>query len=128
MERIQSYRELRVYQAAFAAAMRIFEVTTRFPREERFSLTDQMRRSSRSVCEQVAEAWRHRVYPNAFTSKLTGASGEADETRVWLEFALHCGYISQEVFDELDGEYNGIIGQLVQMASHPQQWVIRRSK
>ena len=126
MARINSFRELRVYRAAFDAAMRIFEISKGFPLEERFSLTDQIRRSSRSVCQQIAEAWRLRPYPKAFSSKLTGAAGEADETRVWLEFTLHCGYISDVVFQELDAEYDSILGQLVNMASHPEQWSIRR--
>ena len=89
-------------------------------------MTDQVRRSSRSVCQHIAEAWRHRPYPKAFSSKLTGATGEADEARVWLEFALRCGYISDEVFQELDAEYDSILGQLVNMASRPEQLVIRR--
>lgn len=126
MARINSFRELRVYRAAFAAAMRIFQASMGFPAAERFSLTDQIRRSSRSVCQQIAEAWRQRPYAKAFSSKLTGAAGEADETRVWLEFALHCGYISEEVFEELDTEYDTMAGQLVNMASRPEQWVIRR--
>jgi four helix bundle protein len=85
MPNIRSYKELRVYQAAMDAAMRIFELSKRFPVEERYSLTDQMRRSSRSVCTNIAEAWRKRRYPAHFVSKLSDSEGEADETRVWIE-------------------------------------------
>ena len=82
MEKIRSYKELRVYQAAIEAAMRIFEITKGFPSEERFSMVDQMRRSSRSVCTNIAEAWRKRRYPAHFASKLSDSEGEAEETRV----------------------------------------------
>ena len=85
MQNIRSYKELRVYQAAIEAAMRIFEVTKRFPAEERFSMVDQIRRSSRSVCTNIAEAWRKRRYPAHFASKLSDSEGEAEETRVWLK-------------------------------------------
>jgi four helix bundle protein len=81
---MDSFRELRVCRAAFDAVMLIFQVSKDFPLEERFSLTDQIRRFSRSVCQQIAEVWRQRPYPKAFSSKLTGAAGEADETRVGL--------------------------------------------
>jgi four helix bundle protein len=95
MQSIRSYKELRVYQAAIEAAMRIFEITKRFPAEERFSMVDQMRRSSRSVCTNIAEAWRKRRYSAHFVSKLSDSEGEAEETRVWLELALRCGYITK---------------------------------
>ena len=94
MENIRSYRELRVYQAAFEAAMQIFELTKSFPAEERFSMTDQMRRASRSVCSNIAEAWRKRRYEAHFVSKLSDAETEAEETRVWLQFAQRCGYLT----------------------------------
>lgn len=88
MQIIRRYKDLRVYQAAIEAAMRIFEITKRFPAEERFSMVDQMRRSSRSVCTNIAEAWRKRPYAAHFVSKLSDSEGEAEETRVWLELAL----------------------------------------
>lgn len=84
MKNIRSYKDLRVYQAAMDAAMRIFEISKRFPPEERYSLTDQMRRSSRSVCSNLGEACRKRRYPAHFVSKLSDSEGEAEETRVWL--------------------------------------------
>ena len=86
MPNIRSYKELRVYQAAMDAAMEIFELTKRFPPEEKYSLTDQIRRSSRSVCTNIGEAWRKRRYPAHFVSKMSDSEGEAEETRVWIEF------------------------------------------
>jgi len=90
IERIKSYKELRVYQAAIDAAMRVFELTKRFPVEERYSLVDQMRRCSRSVCANIGEAWRKRRYKAHFISKLSDSEGEAEETRVFLEIAWRC--------------------------------------
>ena len=105
--------------------MKIFEITKTFPPEEKYSMVDQMRRSSRSVCSNIAEAWRKRRYPAHFASKLSDSEGEAEETRVWLEFALCCRYINQATFDELDTKYDLIIGQLVKMISEPEKWTIR---
>ena len=124
MEHISSYKELRVYQKAMAAAMRIFELTKHFPIEERYSLTDQIRRASRSVCSNIGEAWRKRRYPAHFVSKLSDSEGEAEETRVWLEFSWRCGYMSKSEASNLDTEYDQIIGQLVRMIDRPDQWVI----
>ena len=128
MQNIRSYKELRVYQAAIEAAMRIFELTKKFPTEERFSMVDQMRRASRSVCTNVGEAWRKRRYPAHFASKLSESEGEAEETRVWLELAFRCGYISKSEAEELDQTYDGIIAQLVRMIERPEQWTIRSRK
>jgi four helix bundle protein len=128
MQNIRSYKELRVYQAAIDAAMRIFEVTKHFPAEERFSMVDQMRRASRSVCSNIGEAWRKRRYPAHFASKLSDCEGEAEETRVWLELALRCGYISRAEMDQLDRAYDGIIAQLVHMVDHTEHWTIRTGK
>lgn len=124
MPNIRSYRELRVYQRAFSAAMRVFEITKSFPAEEKYALVDQMRRSSRGVCSNMAEAWRKRRYPAHFVSKITDSEGEADETRVWLEFSQACGYIGRKVFDELDLSYDLILGQLVKMRSEPEKWKV----
>lgn len=124
MEHISSYKELRVYQKAMTAAMRIFELTKHFPVEERYSLTDQIRRASRSVCSNIGEAWRKRRYPAHFVSKLNDSEGEAEETRVWLEFSWRCGYMSKSEASELDTEYDQIIGQLVRMVDRPDQWAI----
>lgn len=91
--RISSVRELDVYRLAFNTAMEIFQLSKEFPQEEKFSLTDQMRRSSRSVCANISEAWRKRRYKAVFINKLTDAEQEAAETQTWLEFALGCKYI-----------------------------------
>ena len=119
---VRHFRELRVYREAFDAAMRIFELSKAWPVEERYSLTDQIRRSSRSVCEQVAEAWRKRRYSAHFRSKLTDADSEVAETQSWLEFALRCGYLAQTTFDELDATYERVSGGLVTMMAHAEQW------
>lgn len=118
----ERYRDLRVYQIAFEAAMRIFELPKGWPKEEQYSLTDQIRRSSRSVCGNIAEAWRKRRYIPHFISKLTDADGEAAETQVWLEFAMRCGYSSQETQAQLNADYETIIGGLVKMMTEPQKW------
>ena len=125
MAKIRSYKELRVYQASMDVAMEIFELTRDFPIEERYSLVDQIRRSSRSVCANLGEAWRKRRYPKHFSSKLSDAESEAEETRVWLEIAHRCGYVSESQTNELDARYDRIIAQLVTMSTNPHQWVIR---
>ena len=88
-------------------------------------MVDQIRRSSRSVCANLAEAWRKRRYPKSFVSKLSDSEGEAEETRVWLEFSLGCKYIDRDTFERLDKKYDLILGQLVRMISEPQKWTIR---
>jgi four helix bundle protein len=120
--KIEHFRELDVYQNALKAAMEIFEISKRFPNEERFSLTDQVRRASRSVCANISEAWRKRRYAAAFVSKLNDAEGEAAETQVHIEIASLCGYLDGASFQRLDDIYDKIIGQLVNMAEHPEKW------
>ncbi len=122
---LRHFRDLDVYQLAIQAAMEIFEETKGFPAEERYSLTDQVRGSSRSVCANIAEAWRKRRYANAFLSKLSDAEAEAAETQVWLEIALRCSYLNQEKSKLLDQQYDHVLGKLVMMISHPNQWTIR---
>lgn len=116
-----------MYRASMDAATRVFELTKKFPTEERYSLTDQMRRASRSVCANIGEGWRKRRYRAHFVSKLSDseAEAEAEETRVWLEFSWRCGYISPEQAKELDQQYDRIIGQLVRMIQNPDHWTIR---
>ena len=126
MQKIRSHRDLDVYRRAFAAGMRLFQLTKQFPRDEIYSLTNQGRRSSRSICANLAEAWRKRRYQAAFVSKLSDAETEAGETQVWLEFAHHCGYIDEPTFTELDRAYEGIISSIVHMINHPEDWVIGR--
>jgi len=128
MENIRTYKELRVYAAAMDAAMRIFDITKRFPAEERYSLTDQIRRASRSVCANIGEGWRKRRYRAHFVSKLSDSESEAEETRVWLEFSWKCGYMSREQSEALDQQYNQIIGQLVLMINNADQWTIKVGK
>lgn len=115
---------MRVYQAAMEAAMQIFDLTKSFPKEEQYSLTDQIRRSSRSVCANIAEAWRKRRYQAHFVSKLSDAESEADETRVWIEFSCRCNYVAKAQADKLDDRYDKILGQLVRMIAKPKEWVI----
>jgi four helix bundle protein len=128
MPAIKSFRDLHVYGNAMTAAMRVFELTRKFPIEERYSLTDQIRRSSRSVCANVAEAWRKRRYEAAFVSKLSDAAAEAAETQVWSEMAPRCGYWNQSTFAEIDGAYDRILGQLAQMSTEPQKWLLKSQR
>ena len=113
--RVGSVRELNVYIMAFGTAMKIFQLSKQFPFEERFSLTDQIRRSSRSVCSNLSEAWRKRKYPAVFLNKLTDCAQEAAETQTWLEFAVNCNYITKEMFGELDKQYEQIFAMLTGM-------------
>ena len=125
MPNIRSYKELRVYKAAMDAAMEIFELTKRFPPEEKYSLTDQIRRSSRSVCTNIGEAWRKRRYPAHFVSKMSDSEGEAEETRVWIEFSERCKYLTIQQATRLDRIYDSILAQLVNMILNKNDWTIR---
>jgi four helix bundle protein len=109
---IRSFRELKVYQQSREQAQRIFKLTQTFPREERYSLTDQIRRSSRAVKSMIAEAWGHRRYPASFVSKLTNAMGEATETQSWLDDALDCGYITAVQHQEHDIAWQSLGGMI----------------
>jgi len=106
---------LDVYRLAFDSAMEIFRISKDFPREEKYSLVDQIRRSSRSICANVSEAWRSRKYRASFVNKITIASQEAAETQTWLEFALKCEYIDQEGYKQLDDKYEHIYAMLLTM-------------
>ncbi len=127
-KKIQRHNDLEVYQRAFDAAMQIFEATRSFPKEETYSLTDQIRRSSRSVCSNLAEAWRKRRYEAAFISKLSDAESEAAETQVWIEFAVKCKYMTRDQATALYKTYDGIIATIVGMITHPETWVIGKRK
>jgi four helix bundle protein len=116
---LRGHRDLKVYQLAYKLAMEIFNLSRSFPREELYSLTDQIRRSSRSVAANIAEGFRKRRYPNMFVSKLTDSDGEATETQVWLDFALDCGYMSQENRDRLTGGYEEVGKMLAGMMNDP---------
>lgn len=110
---------------AMEAAMTIFELTKRFPAEKRYSMIDQVRRSSRSVCANIEEGWRKRRYANTFVAKLSDAEAEAAETEVWLEMAVRCGYLDPAKATDLEQQYEHILGKLVNMISHPEHWTIR---
>lgn len=124
---LQSHEELDVYKMAFESAMKIYEVSKGFPREEVFSLTDQIRRSSRSVCANIAEAWRKRRYGAAFVSKLNDSESEAAETQTWIKFAVKCGYLSSSLSMSLHKDYDHIIGKLVNMIANPNPWLLKRN-
>jgi len=116
------FRELLSYQKGFRLAMEIFNVSKSFPPDEKYSLTDQIRRSSRSVCANIAEAYRKRRYTNHFISKLTDSDAENSETNVWLEFAYTCEYISEETYTNLT-EKNIEIGKLINyMINNPDKF------
>ena len=123
----RNVKDLRVYNGAFDAALEIFFVTKKFPAEERFSMVDQMRRSSRSVCANLAEAWRKRRYRAAFIAKLNDAESEASETLVWLEMARSCEYLNEADFERLNSAYDHIIAQIVRMIVTADNWVIPAS-
>ena len=122
--KIQSHRELEVYRKAFDAAMAIFELSKKFPKEETYSLTDQIRRSSRSVCSNLAEAWRKRRYQAAFTCKLSDAEAEAAESQTWLEFSVECGCLDRDRAKPLFETYEEVLKTLVAMITHSESWVI----
>jgi len=113
--KIKNARDLDVYRMAFEAAMEIFQFTKKFPQEEKYSLVDQIRRSSRSVCSNLAEAWRKRRYIAVFKNNLTDAMQKASETQTWLEFCHACGYIDSTVFNSLDQKYEHILAMLNSM-------------
>jgi len=123
---IRHFRDLDVYQNALATGLRVYELSRKFPTEERYALTDQIRRSSRSVCANIAEAWRKRRYEAALVSKLSDAETEAAETQVHIEFAVRHGYASEAEFREIDDTGERILGQLVKMIEQPDKWLIRQ--
>ena len=120
--RVADYKALRVYASAFEAAMEVFEASKCFPAEEKYSLTDQVRRSTRSVCTNIAEAWRKRRYEAAFVSKLSDADGEAAETEVHLDFAFRCGYMGAEQHAKLKDVYDHVCRQLRLMMDDAPSW------
>jgi four helix bundle protein len=122
--KIQRHTDLNVYKQAFDAAMQIFEASKAFPREETYSLTDQIRRSSRSVYANLAEAWRKRRYEAAFIAKLSDVESEAAETQVWTEFAVKCQYWDRKLGTPLYRSYDQIIRMLVAMINKPEAWII----
>jgi four helix bundle protein len=124
--KIKYYWELDVYKLARKGRKRIFELSKTFPKEELYSLTDQIRRSSRSVCAHIAEAWGRRIYMDDFVNRLNQSESEARETQSWLETTVECKYITQKIGKELFELYHEIIGKLINMENNPEKWVINR--
>ncbi len=119
---INSARELEVYKLAYKSSMEIFHLSKGFPSEEKYDLTSQIRRSSRSVPANIVEAWRRRRYPKNFVSKLNDSETEADETIYWLDVAFDCKYIDRETAERLKDQYDHIISMLVKMINSPEKW------
>jgi four helix bundle protein len=119
---LEGYKDLKVFQLAYQLAMRIFHESKTFPKDERYSLTDQVRRSSRSVATNIAEGFRKRQYPNMFASKLADSDAEGAETQVWLNFAHDCGYMTREIRDELCKGYEEVGKMLGSMINHPEKF------
>lgn len=125
MTAIKSHTELEVYVAAFEAAMDLFRLSKDFPKEETYSLTDQIRRASRSGCANLAEAWRKRRYEAHFLSKLSDSESEAAEVQTWLQFCAECEYPDRDLARELYKKYEKIIGKLVTMINNPTPWILK---
>jgi four helix bundle protein len=124
----KDFKELRVYRNAIEAAMDIYEITKAFPPEEKYSMVNQIRRSSRSVCANIAEAWMKRLYRAAFVAKLSDSLSEAAETIVWLEMAERCNYLQSDKRIKLEDNYREIIGQLVKMTDQADQWLLKEEE
>jgi four helix bundle protein len=124
-KRIRSHRDLQIYRESVEGAMAIFDYTKTFPREEVYSLTSQVRRSSRSVSANIVEAWRKRRYRASFISKLSDAETEAAETQVWLEYAVKCGYLNRADATALYRRYEKLLRSIVGMITHADRWLIK---
>lgn len=122
MSQVKSFRDLIVYQKAYKLAMEIFEITKSFPKEEKYSLTDQIRRSSRSVTSNIAEAWAKKRYVKSFVNELTDSLGEEYETEVWLDYSRDTKYITVIMHSELMNEYDEVRKMLISMINHPEKW------
>ena len=122
MSKIESFKDLIVYQKAYKLAMEIFEISRKFPREEQYSLTDQIRRSSRSVTSCIAESWARRRYAKSFVNKLTDSLGEELETEVWLDYSRDCKYIDKETNELITNEYKDVRKMLISMLNNPEKW------
>ncbi len=126
--KIQYHWQLEVYKMSVESAIIIFEQTKKFPKEETYSLTDQIRRSSRSVSANIAEAWRRRRYKKAFIDKLNISESEAAETQVWIEYSIKCNYLERELGKQLHKNYDNIIGKLIIMENNPSPWILQKEK
>ncbi len=125
--KIYSAKDLKVYQKAYNLAMEIFDISKTWPREEKYSLTDQIRRSSRSVCSNLREAWAKRRYEAHFISKLTDSDGENSETDSWLDFAKDCQYLSKEDHLHLLQECQAVGAMLGSMINDPSSFLLKKS-
>ncbi len=125
---VTKHTELEVFKKAFAVSMELFRYSKSFPKEETYSLTDQVRRSSRSVSANIAEAWRKRRYEAHFRSKLSDSEAEAAETQVWLQYAVECEYMEREVAASIYKEYDEVISMLVAMIRDSEKWTISTDK
>jgi four helix bundle protein len=123
---MSGHKDLKVYQLAYRLAMEIFELSKNFPKEETYSLTDQIRRSSRSVTANIAEAYRKRQYPNAFCAKLSDSDAECAETQTWLDYSRDCGYIFKENCERLNSEYEQVGRMLGGMMASPEKFAPKR--
>lgn len=126
--KITHHWQLDVYKLSMEAAMCLFELSKEFPREEMYSLTDQVRRSSRSVSTHISEGWRRRRYEAAFCDKLNGAESEAAETQTWIEYSVRCGYVTTNQGRELHKTYDYIMGKLVNMQNKPEVWLLQNPR
>jgi four helix bundle protein len=124
MSKIESFKDLIVYQKAYKLAMEIFEVSKKFPKEEQYSLTDQIRRSSRSVTTCISESWARRRYIKSFVNKLVDALGEENETEVWLDYSMDCEYIQKETHERILSEYDEVRKMLISMINNSDKWCL----
>jgi four helix bundle protein len=124
MSKVGSFKDLIVYQKAYKLAMEIFEISKSFPKEEKYSLTDQIRRSSRSVTSNIAESWAKRRYEKAFISKLTDSLGEEFETENWLDYSRDCKYIQVEIHKRITSEYDEVRKLLISIINNPEKWCL----
>jgi four helix bundle protein len=125
MGQINSFRDLIVYQKAYKLAMDIFEISKSFPKDEKYSLTDQIRRSSRSVTSCISESWAKRRYPKYFVNKLTDSLGEEYETETWLDYSKDCKYITNQKHEELISGYDEVRKMLISMINNPEKWITK---
>jgi len=122
MSQINSFRDLIVYQKAYDVSKEIFEISKEYPNEEKYSLTDQIRRSSRSVCANISEAWAKKIYIKHFVSKLTDSLGEEYETETWIQYSKDCNYITTDQFKKLMDKYDEVRKMLISMINNPDKF------
>ena len=125
-DKINSFKDLRVFQNAMNAVMDIFQLSAKFPPEEQLALTDQLRLAARSVCSHISRAWRKRRFKTPFIAKLNDSEGQACETQVWIEFARQCKYLDEDTCEKLNAGYEQIMGQLGKMISQADKWLIKK--